>query len=101
MTKAAPKDVEAPDFIDVIIKRAERGDVFTIDKNGKVVAVVLPGRYMETLQENFNVWNDGRLVVTDEGHGWRRVWSFLKWALRNFHHTVQNQPGGPYEAEAL
>jgi prevent-host-death family protein len=103
MTKAKeqPKDVEPEDFIDVIIKRVERGDVFTIDKNGKPVAIVVPPRYLEKLQENIGLWNDGRLVLTGE----RRWWHTMRWLWRNLNRTAQNPPppSGPgvYEAEGL
>jgi antitoxin (DNA-binding transcriptional repressor) of toxin-antitoxin stability system len=67
------------DYLAQIIQRAKRGDVFSIDQGDKPVAIVLPARYIDTLTENFDKWNfDGRLVLPEEGHGWRRVKNFLR-----------------------
>lgn len=94
------------DWVDVIVARATRGDVFRIEQNGKPVAIVVPARYEDKLREHFPSWTDGRLMLPDHAHGWRRRWHICKgltmWLARKMGHSVQNpQSPGAHEAAGL
>jgi antitoxin (DNA-binding transcriptional repressor) of toxin-antitoxin stability system len=88
------------DYLAEIIQRAKRGDVFTLDEGDEPVAVVLPARYLDKLKDTFGDWNDGRLVVPEEGHGWSRVGHFLRFLARKASHEP-NQPHDMREAQPL
>lgn len=97
---------EPEGYLELILQRVKAGEVFTIDQGGQPVAIVVPPRYLEKLTDHFDDWNDGRLVLPGNGHGWRRVWHLLRWVFRNLNKTVQNPPppdntSGAYEVERL